>query len=75
VALAIRFLVLWDDGVLVVLDSGEEALEDGGEDEGDGRCENGGQDGPDNDGVTLPEPELADEGEWGPACRAEEFAG
>ena len=64
-----------DDGVLVVLDSGEEALEDGGEDEGNGRGEYGGQDEPDDDGVTFPEPELAGEVEWGSACGVEELAG
>jgi hypothetical protein len=67
--------VFGDDGVLVVLDSGEEALEDGGEDQGNYRGEYGGEDDPHDDGVTFPEPELAGEVEWGSACGVEELAG
>ena len=58
----------------MVLDSGEETAEDGRESEGDGWDEDYAKDGPENDGVTLPEPKLSDEGEWGLACVVEELA-
>ncbi len=49
----------------MVLDSGEQPVEDGCQGEGDGGGQDGGEDGPEDEGVTLPEPELADEDEWG----------
>ncbi len=47
--------------VLVALDADEELAEDGGESEGEERDAYGGDGGPEQGGVPLPEPELADE--------------
>ena len=45
-----------DEGVLVVLDSGEEPAEDRREDQRERGSEDDREDGPQDEGVTLPEP-------------------
>jgi len=65
----------WDDGIFVVLDPGKQALQDRREDKSQDGSEDGGEDGPWDEGVALPEPELANECERGRAGRMQEFAG
>jgi len=50
-----------DEGVLVVLDAGEELAQGGGEQESDGGEQDDRGGGPEGEGVPLPEPEAADE--------------
>lgn len=66
-------LGLGDDGVLAGADAGEQAAQDGCERERDGGDCDEGEDGPEEEGVPLPLPELAGESDRVLARRFEEL--
>lgn len=59
----------------MVLHASEEAVQEGCEDQGDRGDGDDGECGPQDEGVPLPQPELADEGEGCGACAVEELVG